>query len=71
MPSSSTSESTLSAWIDESVIVGNDQHPGTYTLAAVVTDDAAVASLRAERRMLTQRRVVRLHWVAESAKRRM
>ncbi|MFD3406896.1 hypothetical protein ACFWUU_39795 [Kribbella sp. NPDC058693] len=70
MPNSSAPDPALSAGIDESVLVGDDRRPGSYTLAAVIADDAAAESLRAELRTLTQRKVVRLHWVAESAKRR-
>ncbi|WP_134120820.1 hypothetical protein [Kribbella kalugense] len=60
----------MSAWIDESVLVGDDRQPGAYTLAAVIADHAAIEGLRDELRALTERKVVRLHWVAESAKRR-
>jgi hypothetical protein len=70
VPNSSASDLAVSARIDESVLVGNDQRPGTYTLAAVVADHAAIESLREELRALTERKLVRLHWVAESAKRR-
>lgn len=70
VPTSSGPDAALSAWIDESVLVGDDQRPGTYTLAAVVTEDAALDGLRADLEALTERKVARLHWVAESAKRR-
>lgn len=64
------SEFTLSAWVDESVIVGGDHGPGAYTLAAVIAEDAATDGLRETLRALTERKIVRLHWVAESTKRR-
>lgn len=68
---SPTVEFTLSAWVDESVIVGSVQHSeGIYTVAAVVTDTAAVDDIRADLRGLTLRKGGRLHWVDESSKRR-
>jgi hypothetical protein len=70
MPSTAAPDFTLTAWIDESVIVGDAHRPGTYTLAAVIADGAAVESLREDLQALTERKIVRLHWVAESAKRR-
>jgi hypothetical protein len=70
MPSNHASTFSLSAWTDESVIVGDEIRAGTYTLAAVVAETAAVASIRAMLQALTEQKVVRLHWVAESAKRR-
>jgi hypothetical protein len=70
VPNSSAPDLSLSAWIDESVLVGNDQRPGTYTLAAVIAGHAAIDGLRADLQALTEQKVVRLHWVAESAKRR-
>ena len=70
MPSNPAPAFSLSAWTDESVIVGNDIRAGTYTLAAVVAETAAVASIRDMLQALTEEKVVRLHWVAESAKRR-
>src|SRR5437879_6497307 len=69
-PSPDSAGFTLSAWVDESVIVGGDERPGAYTLAAVLADPLACEDLRGALRALTARRVVRLHWVAESAKRR-
>jgi hypothetical protein len=59
----------LSAWIDESIIVRKD-HPGAYTLASVITDPVDVDDLRFALRALREKRLVRLHWSAESAKRR-
>jgi hypothetical protein len=69
-PSPDSAGFTLSAWVDESVIVGGDERPGAYTLAAVLADPLGCEDLRGALRALTARRVVRLHWVAESAKRR-
>jgi hypothetical protein len=61
------SEFTLSAWVDESVIVGGPTHPGgTYTLAAVVTETAAAGGIRDVLRELPLTRGGRLHWVDES-----
>ncbi|MEV6411109.1 hypothetical protein [Kribbella sp. NPDC051718] len=59
----------LTAWIDESIIVRKD-HPGAYALASVITDASAVDDLRDILRALREKKVVRLHWVAESKKRR-
>jgi hypothetical protein len=70
MPAARPPVSALSAWIDESIIVGGNQHPGAYTLASVVADPAAVDALRDVMRALRERKVVRLHWATESAKRR-
>jgi hypothetical protein len=67
---SSAPHSPLIAWVDESVIVGGDDRPGAYTLAAVIADDDAIEGLRNDLRALTERKIVRLHWVAESTKRR-
>ncbi|GAA2818466.1 hypothetical protein [Kribbella solani] len=62
---------TLSAWVDESVIVDGSRCPtGTYTLAAVVAKAAAVGTTRDVVRALTLTRGGRLHWVDESGKRR-
>ncbi len=70
MPTPPPSTFTLTAWIDESVIVGDEHRPGAYTLASVIADSAAVADLRDALRTLTEPKIVRLHWKAESAKRR-
>ena len=70
MHTSSAPDSPLIAWVDESVIVGGDDRPGAYTLAAVIADDDAIEGLRNDLRALTERKIVRLHWVAESTKRR-
>jgi hypothetical protein len=59
----------LSAWIDESIIARRD-HPGAYTLASVIADPVDVDDLRFALRALREKRLVRLHWSAESAKRR-
>ncbi|MGW6201236.1 hypothetical protein ACWF0M_34175 [Kribbella sp. NPDC055110] len=71
MPSSTTPVFSLSAWVDESVIVDGPLHPsGTYTLAAAVLDTTAVDATRDSMRGLTLTRGGRLHWVDESDKRR-
>jgi hypothetical protein len=70
VPNSSAPDSQLFAWVDESVIVGDVDRSGTYTLAAVLADQGAIDELRAQLLALTERKIVRLHWVAESAKRR-
>ena len=70
MPSPSAPDFSLFAWVDESVIVGRAGSTGTYTMAAVITDSAHCDELRYELRTLTIRPGVRLHWVAESEKRR-
>ncbi|WP_433163365.1 hypothetical protein [Kribbella sp. CA-247076] len=70
-PSPPTTDFTLSAWVDESVIVGGPLHAdGCYTLAAAVTDTAAADGMRDVLRDLTLFKAGRLHWVDESAKRR-
>jgi hypothetical protein len=61
--------SALIAWIDESIIVRKD-HPGAYTLASVITEAVVVDDLRHALRALREKRLVRLHWATESAKRR-
>jgi hypothetical protein len=70
MLSTATPAFRLFAWIDESVIVGPPGGSGTYTMAAVIADPAQCHELRSELRALTIRPGVRLHWVAESPKRR-
>ncbi|HET6986399.1 MAG TPA: hypothetical protein VFI00_07270 [Kribbella sp.] len=74
MPGSSlptVGDFTLSAWIDESVIVGGPRHPaGTYTLAAAVVETEAAGAMRDGLRDLTLTKGGRLHWVDESSKRR-
>jgi hypothetical protein len=65
-----SNHSPASAWIDESIIVGDDHQPGAYALASVITDPSAVEGLRDTLLALKERKVVRLHWVAESTKRR-
>jgi len=60
----------LFAWVDESVIVGDGSMPGSYTLAAVVADADERERLREDLKALIGKGVVRLHWVAESDKRR-
>jgi hypothetical protein len=69
-PSPDSAGFTLSAWVDESVIVGRDGRPGVYTLAAVVADSANCDDIRGRLRALTLSRGGRLHWVDESSKRR-
>jgi hypothetical protein len=70
MPSTRPAPFTLSAWIDESLIIDSRDVPDTYTLAAVVADQDDCDDLRATMLDLAVRPRVRLHWVAESAKRR-
>jgi hypothetical protein len=70
MPAARPPAYALSAWVDESIIVGSERHPGAYTLASVITDATAVDDLRDVVRALRERKVVRLHWATESAKRR-
>lgn len=66
MPSLITPAFCLSAWIDESVVVGPIGGSGTYTMAAVVLDDGRRDELRRLLTELTIKPGVRLHWVAES-----
>jgi hypothetical protein len=55
-------EFTLSAWVDESVIIAGPRHPsGTYTVAAAITETAAVSGMRDIMRGLTLTRGGRLH----------
>ncbi len=61
---------TLTAWIDESIVVGSDGVPGTYTLAAAVADPSECDDIRDRLRSLTVGRSERLHWAHESPKRR-
>ena len=61
---------TLTAWIDESIIVGRDGVPDTYTLAAAVADPSECDDIRDRLRSLTVGRSERLHWAHESPKRR-
>ena len=69
--SDSTHEFTLSAWVDESVIIDGPRCPGgTYTLAAAVVETASVTAMRESLQTLTLTKGGRLHWVDESAKRR-
>jgi hypothetical protein len=70
MLSKPSPSSALTAWIDESIYVDNDARPGVYALASVITEDSAVDDLRDIFRALREKKVVRLHWVAESTKRR-
>ncbi|MGY4767464.1 hypothetical protein ACXC9Q_11165 [Kribbella sp. CWNU-51] len=70
MPSSTAPPFSLSAWVDESVVVGPPGGSGTYTMAAVVTDHGCCDELRRELTELTIKPGVRLHWVGESVKRR-
>src|SRR5436309_10729731 len=70
MPSAATPDFTLAAWIDESVIVGREGCPGTYTMAAAVADPTGCDDLRDRLRSLTLRRSGRLHWAHESPKKR-
>ncbi|WP_112248589.1 hypothetical protein [Kribbella monticola] len=70
MPSTPPPLFTLSAWIDESLIIDSRDVPDTYMMAAVVADQDDCEDLRATMLDLVVRPGVRLHWVAESAKRR-
>ncbi|WP_432883833.1 hypothetical protein ACQPYH_42610 [Kribbella sp. CA-245084] len=70
MPSLSESAFSLSAWVDESIVVRAGGEPGTYTMAAVVTDNARCEDLRRELANMSIKPGVRLHWVGESMKRR-
>jgi hypothetical protein len=70
MPNPPMSAFSLSAWVDESVVVGAVGQSGTYTMAAVVTDNARCEDLRRELTDLSIKPGVRLHWVGESVKRR-
>ncbi|WP_406050092.1 hypothetical protein [Kribbella sp. NBC_00889] len=60
----------LTAWVDESVIVGRTGSDGAYTMAAAVADLAACPEVRDRLRALTLGRTGRLHWANESPKRR-
>ena len=58
----------MCAWVDERMDVnGND---GRYTLAAIVSEEAACGSMRADLRSLRLRRQPRLHWRDEDTRRR-
>ncbi|TCC55924.1 hypothetical protein E0H73_34980 [Kribbella pittospori] len=70
MPSTPPPEFSLSAWVDESAVIGPAGGFGTYTMAAVVADPGQCDDLRREVSALTIKPGVRLHWVAESVKRR-
>jgi hypothetical protein len=70
MPSTPSRTFTLTAWIDESLDIGRPGAAGTYTLAAVVADQDDCDDLRTTMLDLAVRPGVRLHWVAESIKRR-
>ncbi|GAA1553951.1 hypothetical protein GCM10009789_04260 [Kribbella sancticallisti] len=70
MPSAPSPTFTLSAWIDESIIVGRDDRSGTYTMAAAIADPVECDDIRAGLRSLTVGRAERLHWAHESPKRR-
>lgn len=61
--------STLSAWVDERMDVG-DNNDGRYTLAAVIGDDTSCEAIRADLRSLLLRRQPRLHWRDENISRR-
>jgi len=61
---------SLTAWVDESVIIDRGGKPGTYTLAAAVADPTACDDIRVGLRSLTPGRAERLHWAHESPKRR-
>jgi hypothetical protein len=70
MPSTPPPEFSLSAWVDESAVIGPFGGSGTYTMAAVVADPRQCDDLRREVSALTIKPGVRLHCVAESVKRR-
>jgi hypothetical protein len=63
-------EFSLTAWVDESVIVDRGTRTGIYTLAAAVADPTACDDIRVGLRSLTPGRAERLHWAHESPKRR-
>jgi hypothetical protein len=70
MPSTAAPDFTLTAWIDESVIVGREGIPGTYTMAAAIADPTGCGDIRDRLRSLTRGRSGRLHWAHESPKKR-
>ncbi|WP_020390194.1 hypothetical protein [Kribbella catacumbae] len=70
MPCDSPPVFSLSAWVDESVIVDRGDRFGTYTMAAAIADPMDCADIRRQLRDLTMGRNGRLHWAHESAKHR-
>jgi hypothetical protein len=70
MPSDSSPDFALSAWVDESIVVTREGIGGYYTMAATVADPATCEDLRDQLRALTVGRSGRLHWANESGKRR-
>jgi len=70
MPSTNHSDFALTAWVDESIVVGRIGTDGAYPIAAAVADPAACDDVKDQLRALTIGRTGRLHWANESAKRR-
>ena len=70
MPTPPAPHFALTAWVDESIVLGPAGNAGTYTMAAVAADVRHCDDLRRELSDLTIKPGVRLHWVAESVKRR-
>src|SRR5690242_9902456 len=67
MPSDSSPDFALSAWVDESIVVTREGIGGYYTMAATVADPATCEDLRDQLRALTVGRSGRLHWANEAA----
>jgi hypothetical protein len=70
MPSPPPSDFSLTAWVDESIVVGRDKTAGTYTMAAAIADPVDSYEIRQKLRAITVGRGGRLHWANEPAKRR-
>jgi len=70
MPSSHSADFALTAWVDESIVVGRDKTAGTYTMAAAIADPAASQAIGERLRAITVGRAGRLHWANEPTKRR-
>ncbi|MEV4264971.1 hypothetical protein [Kribbella sp. NPDC049584] len=70
MPSDSSPDFALSAWVDESIVVTREGIGGYYTMAATVADPSTCEDVREQLRALTVGRSGRLHWANESGKRR-
>ncbi|TDU90240.1 hypothetical protein EV138_3825 [Kribbella voronezhensis] len=68
MSATTPSDFSLTAWVDESIIVDRTTSQGSYTLAAAVADPTTCDDIRAGLRSLTPSRAERLHWAHESPK---